>query len=59
MRRLAGVLVLAIVVAIVTALAVTLTASSTRSVVRLRNTIAHDAQTAITDFEKFISKNTQ
>jgi hypothetical protein len=49
---------LAIVVAVVTAAAVTLTASTTRQVVRFRDQVAHDFNSAVHQFENFITTNT-
>jgi hypothetical protein len=47
------------VIAAAAAVAVTVSASTTRSVVRIRQQISHDAQTAIQQFEHFIDSNTQ
>jgi eukaryotic-like serine/threonine-protein kinase len=59
LRRLAALALLAIVIAIVTAAAVTITASTTKSVVRFRNQLAHDVNGAIHQLDTFITKNTQ
>jgi eukaryotic-like serine/threonine-protein kinase len=59
LRRFLALMLLAAVIAVVVAIAVTVTASTNRSVVRLRHTISHDAQTAIHQFENFINQNTQ
>jgi serine/threonine protein kinase len=58
-RRLLALILLAALIAIAVAVAVTISASTTRTVVGIRNAIAHDAQQAIHQFENFISSNTQ
>ncbi len=58
-RRLLALILLAVLIAVAVAVAVTISASTTRSVVRIRDGIAHDAQQAVHQFENFINSNTQ
>ncbi|MDQ6821210.1 MAG: protein kinase [Actinomycetota bacterium] len=58
-RRLVALILLAALIAIAVAVAVTISASTTRTVVGIRNTLAHDAQQAIHQVQNFISSNTQ
>ena len=58
-RRLLALVLLAALIAIAVAVAVTISASTTRTVVGIRTTLAHDAQSLIHQFQNFISSNTQ
>jgi hypothetical protein len=48
-----------VLIAIAVAVAVTISASTTRTVVGIRTTLAHDAQSLIHQFQNFIGSNTQ